>query len=175
MTVRPSGWRITRWLPLILTTVKPARSSALTTFAPAMAGREPGIRRRQGSASAHPGADLGEPRFQRVPQIGNRSFRCHPVAYRTDARAQLRGGAPDAVFVLFDDIRHVDDAGHNDSPKPGARHGSARRAVPGQHLIIADAQPRAGPLQAACPAGPALQDMPPPFSTTRRRPVAEAG
>ena len=37
-----------------------------------------------------------------------------------------------AVLVLFDDIRHMDYAGHNaDSPTPGARHGSARRAVPG--------------------------------------------
>jgi hypothetical protein len=47
-----------------LQTVKPARSSALTTFTPAMAGREPGIRPRQGSASAHP---EGRPRRATLP------------------------------------------------------------------------------------------------------------
>jgi hypothetical protein len=78
-----------------------------------MAGREPGIRRRQGSASAHPRADLGEQRFQRVPQTGNRGFRRRTITYRPDARTQLRGGAPDAVLVLFYDIRHMDYAGHN--------------------------------------------------------------
>ena len=33
-TVRPSGWRITWWLPLTRTTSKPTRSSALTTCDP---------------------------------------------------------------------------------------------------------------------------------------------
>ena len=38
-----------------------------------------------------------------------------------------------AVFVLFDDVRHMDDASHDtDSPTPAARHRSARRVVPGQ-------------------------------------------
>ena len=38
-----------------------------------------------------------------------------------------------AVFVLFDDVRHMNDAGHRvDSPTPGAWHGSAPRVVLGQ-------------------------------------------
>ena len=57
--------------------------------------------------------DLREQRFQRIAQVGNRSFRCRPVTYCPDARAQLCGGAPDAVLILHDDVRHMDHAGHN--------------------------------------------------------------
>jgi hypothetical protein len=37
-TARPSEWRMKQWLPLIRTTVNPAPSSALMTFAPGTAG-----------------------------------------------------------------------------------------------------------------------------------------
>ncbi len=125
-TVRPSGWRITRWLPLILTTVKPARSNALTTFAPEWPGGSRASGDVKGQRQLIRRADLGQQRFQRIPQIGNRGFRRRTITHRPDARAQLRGGAPDAVFVLFYDVRHMDYAGHNtDSPTPGARHGSS--------------------------------------------------
>ena len=85
------------------------------------------ITRRLGSTSAHPEA---RPRQTALP--------AHPAGRqprlpRSDRRlpprppAQLCGGAPDAVLVLFNDVRHMDYAGHNaDSPIPGARHGSAR-------------------------------------------------
>src|SRR5487761_791423 len=63
-TVGPSGWRMTWWLPLILATENPARSSALTTFAPGTAGMASGIRQRRGSASAHPD---DRPRRSRLP------------------------------------------------------------------------------------------------------------
>ena len=71
--------------------------------------------------------DLGEQRFQRIAQIGNRGFRRRPVTHRPDARAQLCGGAPDAVLVLLDDVRNMHYPGHNaDSPIPRAGRGLAR-------------------------------------------------
>jgi hypothetical protein len=103
---------MTWWLPLILTTVNPAGSSALTTFAPGMTGRDQSSGDVKGQRQLIRGADLGEQCFQRLPQVGNRSFRCRAIAYRPDARPQLCGGTPDAVLVLFYDVRHMDYAGH---------------------------------------------------------------
>jgi len=98
-----------------------------------MAGREPASGHVKSQRQLIRRAYLGEQRFQRVPQVGNRDFCRRTITYRPDARAQLCRGAPDAVFVLFDDVRHMDYAGHDaDSPTPGAWHGSARRVVLGQ-------------------------------------------
>ena len=120
-TVRPSGWRITWWLPLILATVNPARSSALTTFAPGMAGREPASGDVKSQRQLIRRAYFGEQGLQRVPQVGNRGFRRRTVANCADARAQLRGGTPDTILVLLDGVRHMDYTGHNaDSPIPSA-------------------------------------------------------
>jgi hypothetical protein len=128
-TVRRSGWRIPRWLPLILTTVKPARSSALTTVAPEWPGGTRASGDVEGQRQLIRRADLGEQRFQPVPQVGNRGFRRRTVAYRPDARAQLCGGAPDTGLVLFHDVRHTDYAGHNDSPTPWS---APRISAPGR-------------------------------------------
>jgi hypothetical protein len=44
---------------------------------------------------------LGQQRFQRVPQVGNRGFRGRIIAYHPDPQAQLGRGGPEAVLVLF--------------------------------------------------------------------------
>ncbi len=173
---RPSGWRITRWLPLILTTVKPARSSALTTFTPGMAGREPGTRRRQGSASAHP---EGRPRRAtlparpagRQPQLPPSHH--HPPPRRRGAAARKRTRRRPRPVRRHKAHGLRGSQRRFSHTKSAARIGT--RAVLGQPRIIADARPRAGPLQAACPAGPARQNMRPPLSTQRRRATAESG
>ena len=108
---------------------------------------------------------LDQQRFQRVPQVGNRGFRGRTVPCRPDRRAQLGRGAPDAVLVLFYDVRHMDYRGpcrfsHARSP---ARIGAL--VVPGQHRTIADAQPRAGPL----PGGMANRTGPASMRCCRRR------
>jgi hypothetical protein len=78
-----------------------------------MAGRDSGIRPPRGQRQLIWRADLGEQGFQRIAQVGNRSFRCRPVTHCPDARTQLCGGALDAVLVLLDDVRHMDYAGYN--------------------------------------------------------------
>ena len=162
-TVRPSGWRITRWLPLILTTVKPARSSALTTFTPGTAGKDSSIRRRLGSASAHP---EDRPRRAMLPaRPAGRQPRLPPSDRRPPPPrpSAACGGTPNAVFVLFYDVRQMDYAGHNtDSPIPGAQH----RSAPGRTRPAASSPMRSRGLvcgRAACPTGPT------PSTTCHRR------
>lgn len=56
--------------------------------------------------------DLFDQKFQTLPQVGERSFLCRPVAERSNPRTKLRGAAPDAVLVLLDDVGHVNDTSH---------------------------------------------------------------
>jgi hypothetical protein len=59
--------------------------------------------------------DLFDQKFQSLAQVGKRGFLRRPVAERGDARTKLRGAAPDAVFVLLDDVRHMNDTSHDPS------------------------------------------------------------
>lgn len=47
------------------------------------------------------------------PQIGNRLFGSRSVANGSNAGPELSGGAPDAVFVLLDDVGHVHVTSHS--------------------------------------------------------------
>ena len=56
-----------------------------------------------------------EQRFQASAQIGDRRFLRRAVAKRSHARAELGGGAPNAVLILLDDVGLVDDTSHASS------------------------------------------------------------
>jgi hypothetical protein len=56
--------------------------------------------------------DYIEQSFKRCAQVGNRLLLRRAIADRADARAELSRGAPDAVLVLLDDVRHVNDTSH---------------------------------------------------------------
>jgi hypothetical protein len=56
--------------------------------------------------------DLFEQKFKCSAQVRDRGFLRRPVAERGNARAKLRGAAPDAVLVLLNDVGHVNDSCH---------------------------------------------------------------
>ena len=187
-TVRPSGWRITRWLPLILTTVNPARPSALTTFAPGTAGRDPGIRRRQGSASAHP---EGRPRRATLPArpVG-RQPRLPPLVRHLQPRrpgAAVRRRTRRRPHPVLRHRAHglrgsQHRFSHTDSPAPisapvvlGSTEQSSTRS---RGLVAFWAARPTGRDRLDKPSVRELvgeQGMPTPFSRQRRRAAAESG
>ena len=57
--------------------------------------------------------DYIEQGFKSGAQIVDCFFRRGAIANRANARAELGRGAPYAVFILFDDVRHVNDTSHN--------------------------------------------------------------
>ena len=167
-TVRPSGWRITRWLPLILTTVKPARSSALTTFTPGTAGKDSSIRRRLGSASAHPEdqprrAILPARPAGRQPRLPPSDRRPPPPRPSAAVRRHTR-----RRFVLFYDVGRW--TMRVTTPiLPYQERSTDRRRVDSASRIIADAQPRVWSARLVQPDRLGEHDMPPAISTQRRR------
>ena len=58
-------------------------------------------------------ADLFEQQFKALAQVGYRSLLRRPVPECSNARAQLGRATPDAVFILLDDVGHVDDTSHD--------------------------------------------------------------
>jgi hypothetical protein len=144
-TARPPAWRITWWLPLMLTTVSPARSSALTTFAPELPAGRPASGHVEGQRQLLRRTDLGQQCLQRVSQAGNRGFRRRAIADRPGPRTQLGRGTPDAVLVLLDDVRHMDYPGHNlDSPIPAGAAPAMSRAPTGLGIKPRRTSPTAG-------------------------------
>lgn len=57
-------------------------------------------------------SDYIEQSFQSSAQILDCLFRRHAIAHRANARAKLGRGAPNAILVLLDDVRHVNDTSH---------------------------------------------------------------
>lgn len=78
---------MTWWLPLILVTVNPPRSSALTTFAPGMAGTGRASGDVEGQCQLRRRPDLGDQDGERVSQVGDGRFRRRAVADCADAGA----------------------------------------------------------------------------------------
>jgi hypothetical protein len=56
--------------------------------------------------------DLIEQNFKGRPKVSDGGFFRRPIAERSHARTELGGGAPNAVFILLDDVRHVNDSCH---------------------------------------------------------------
>ena len=153
---QPSGHRdgVSRnGSPLILTTVKPARSSVLTTFPPEW----PGGFGHQATSTVSVSSSGGPTSTSSASSASRRSATAaSAVAPSPAAPTPGRSCAEvhqNAVFVLFYDVRHVDYAG----PLPILPHqerGTDRRAWSySASRIIADAT--AGLVRAACPIGPA--------------------
>src|SRR5260370_17733523 len=78
---------MTWWLPLILVTVNPPRSSALTTFAPGMAGTGRASGDVEGQCQLRRRPDLGDQDGERVSQARDGRFRRRPAAACADPRA----------------------------------------------------------------------------------------
>jgi hypothetical protein len=57
-------------------------------------------------------ADLFEQKFQAFTKVGYRRFPRRPVPERGNARAECGRATPNAVFVLLDDVGHVNGASH---------------------------------------------------------------
>lgn len=74
-------------------------------------------------------------------QVGDRGLLRRPVAERGDTRTELSRGAPNAVFVLLDDVGHVNDTSHD--PKYGMSSIAAR-------LSMFLYSPRGGRLGTSC-------------------------
>ena len=56
--------------------------------------------------------DFIEQNFHGRPEVGDCGFLCRPVAECGHAWAELGSGAPDAVLILLDDVRHVHYTSH---------------------------------------------------------------
>jgi len=57
-------------------------------------------------------ADLFEQEFQTLAQVGYCRLLRRPVPECSNARAQRGRATPDAVFILLDDVGHVNDTSH---------------------------------------------------------------
>ncbi len=123
---------MTWWLPLILVTVKPARSKARTSLTPG--GQE--SRKASGDVERQRQllrcTNLLDERGQRATQILDRLFGAGAISHRTDTGPELSGRTPNTVFVLFDGVRHMNNAAHTasfsqTSAERGSMTASSRR------------------------------------------------
>lgn len=60
-------------------------------------------------------ADLFEQEFKALAQIGYRGLLCWPVPKCSNALAERGRATPDAVFILLDDVGHMNDSCHKSS------------------------------------------------------------
>jgi len=101
-------------------TVNPALCRALTTFAPGTTGMLLGTKPARHYESGHVEcqgefvwyADLFEQEFQTLAQVGYCRFLRRPVPECGNARAERGRATPDAVFILLNDVGHVNDTSH---------------------------------------------------------------
>jgi len=152
-------------------TVNPARSSALITFAPGTAGRESGIRRRLGSASAHP---EGRPRpaalpvrpADRQPRLPQSDRRLPPR--RQDAAGRRRTRRRSRPVLRR---KHMDYAGPcRFSPTRSAvRIGALGGIRPASNNRRRAAASWSASRRHGNPTRLSVHEMPMPFSTTRIR------
>jgi len=161
-TVRPSGCRMMWWLPLIRVTSKPARSKAWPPWCRERRGlRTSGDVERQRQLWRH--TNLFDEHRQGVMQVRDSLLGCGAVADRTDTGPQLSSRAPDAVFVLFQRVGHVNDPAHGlDCRRSPANrsHGRANGPPPstGQRRRSGVSGPFDGQAE-AWSAGPEFSDL----------------
>ena len=173
-TVRPSGWRITRWLPLILATAKPARSSP-DHLRPRNgregAGHQATSRVSVSSSGGPTSASKASSAFRRSPTAAS------AVGPSPTAPTPGRSCA-EAHQTPFHPVLRRKARGLRGSQRRFSHTSSAARISAGSVLGQPHNRRRTASGLVRAPVQPdqlGEQDMPPPFSTTRRRATTDSG